>query len=81
MFEGYPDLMTVSQVVRALSISRNRINVLIRTKQIASFKVGQTTLIPKKKLIDFVLLSAGENFSSAQDLGKNVGVPALSERS
>lgn len=66
MFEGYPDVMTVPQVARALSVGRSRINVLIRTKELSSFKVGQKTLIPKMKLIDFVLQSIGENIRTPQ---------------
>lgn len=63
MFEGYPDVMTVPQVARALSVGKNSIYPLIRTKTLPSFKVGQTTLIPKMSLIDFVQRSVGENFS------------------
>lgn len=75
MFEEYPDVMTVSQVARALSVGRSRINVLIRTKELSSFKVGRTTLVPKMKLIDFVMQSIGEDISTPQrhSIGNIVG--------
>ena len=55
MFSNYPDLLTVSQLQKALQIGRNQAYSLLSNNKIKHFKTGRAIKIPKKFLIDFVV--------------------------
>lgn len=54
MFSKYPDVLTVENLAEALDIGRNAAYELVRTRQIASIRVGRTYRIPKLYLIDYI---------------------------
>lgn len=54
MFSKYPDVLTVENLAEALGIGRNAAYELVRTRQIASIRVGRTYRIPKLYLIDYI---------------------------
>lgn len=54
MFENYPDLLTVEQVMKALSIGKNSVYSLLHNKTIRYLKVGKKYFIPKECLINFI---------------------------
>lgn len=54
MFEQYPDMLTVMQVAKALSIGRNKAYELVNNNIIGSIQVGRKYLIPKSWLIDYI---------------------------
>ena len=54
MFNNYPDIMSVKDVMTALDICKHSAYQLIESKQIASFRVGRAHKIPKTALIQYV---------------------------
>lgn len=54
MFDAYPDILTVQDVMRALDIGRNKAYYLLKNKKIKSIKIGSKYRIPKKYLVEFV---------------------------
>uniref|UniRef100_UPI0040298F16 helix-turn-helix domain-containing protein n=1 Tax=Eubacterium sp. TaxID=142586 RepID=UPI0040298F16 len=54
MFDEYPDILTVQDIMRALDIGRNKAYDLLRHKKIKNIKIGSNYRIPKKYLIEFV---------------------------
>ena len=54
MFDEYPDILTVKDVMRALDIGRNKAYDMLKSNQIKSIKIGSNYRIPKAKLIEFV---------------------------
>jgi excisionase family DNA binding protein len=56
MFNEYPDIMTVSEMQKALSIGRNTAYGLLKSGVIKYLDVGKKNFrIPKKCLIDYIL--------------------------
>lgn len=54
MFDEYPDVLTVQDVMRALDIGRNKAYYLLKNNTIKSIKIGNKYRIPKQYLIEFV---------------------------
>ena len=54
MLEQYKDVMDVADLQQALGIGRDNAYALIRSKQIASFRVGRRILISKEAVIRFI---------------------------
>jgi len=61
MFEKYPDIVTVEQAMKMLSIGKSKLYELIRNKSIIHMTVGKKYLIPKIHLVDFVNKSCYDN--------------------
>ena len=55
MFDEYPDILTVSDIQRALGIGRNTAYKLLKSKQIKSIRIGNKYKIPKRCLIAYAL--------------------------
>ena len=55
MFDEYPDILTVSDIHRALGIGRNTAYKLLKSKQIKSIRIGNKYKIPKRCLIAYAL--------------------------
>ncbi len=54
MFDEYPDILTVQDIMRALDIGRNKAYSMLKQNQIKSIKIGSVYRIPKIYLIEFV---------------------------
>ena len=54
MFFGFPDLMSVGDMRKALNIGRSMAYKLIQTGEIQHIRVGKSIKIPKRFVIDFV---------------------------
>ena len=57
MFEKYPDILTVRDIMSALDIGRNKAYELLNLNKIKSIKIGWNYRIPKKYLIDYIYLN------------------------
>ena len=55
MFEEHPDILSVSDVEKALGIGRNKAYYLINHNYIKHIKIGNNYKIPKVWLIKYVL--------------------------
>ena len=60
MFDEYPDILTVSDIQRALGMGRdtagrNTAYKLLKSKQIKSIRIGNKYKIPKRCLIAYAL--------------------------
>lgn len=55
MFDEYPDILTVQDLMKALCIGRNKAYSMLINKQIQSIRIGKSYRIPKSALIAFVL--------------------------
>ncbi len=54
MFEQINDVININELCEMLSIGRNKAYQLINTREIRSFKIGNTHKIPKKCVIDYI---------------------------
>ena len=63
MFAGFPDIMSVIDVAKALGIGKNAAYTLIRDGSIGAKYVGRKILVPKICVIDYVL-SARKNMDA-----------------
>ena len=61
MFENYPDVLTVEQVMLALSVGKNTVYDLLHSKQLNSIRVGKRFIIPKIFLLDFINIYREKN--------------------
>ncbi len=55
MFTDYPDVVTVPQLMKMLSVGRQAAYELVHSGEIQSFKVGKSIKIPKIKIIEYIL--------------------------
>lgn len=55
MFEDYPDIMTVRDVMSALDIGRRAVYALIHNGQLRSFRMGPHHRICKSALSEYVI--------------------------
>lgn len=55
MFAGYPDLMSMESLQKALGIGRSMAYRLISDGSIRHLRIGKIIKIPKRFLVDFVL--------------------------
>ena len=54
MFEGYPDVISVSELCEMLGISKRLAYRLLDRQEIRSVRVGRVFRIPKTAVIDFL---------------------------
>lgn len=55
MFTDYPDVVSVSQLMKMLSVGRHTAYELVNSGEIQSFKIGKNIKIPKIKVIEYIL--------------------------
>lgn len=53
-FQGYPDVMGVSQAAEALDVSQKWLREAIARGDVKSFRVGRLIKVPKSALVDFI---------------------------
>ena len=54
MFNSYPDIVSVEQVMKMVGIGKSSVYTLLRTNRIRHIRFGAKYIIPKKSVIDFV---------------------------
>lgn len=54
MFNDYPDIVSIKQMMAMLNIGRNTAYSLINTNQIKSIKIGRIHKIPKTNIIKYI---------------------------
>lgn len=54
MFNDYPDIVSIKQMMIMLNIGRNTAYNLINTNQIKSIKIGRIHKIPKINIIKYI---------------------------
>lgn len=54
MFNDYPDIVSIKQMMVMLNIGRNTAYNLINTNQIKSIKIGRIHKIPKINIIKYI---------------------------
>ncbi len=54
LFRGYPDVLTVKDLQRALGIGKAAAYGLLENRRIASIRIGRAYKIPKTALIKYV---------------------------
>lgn len=54
MFADFPDVMSVSDLRRALGVGRTKAYALVRSGQIGSVKIGASVKIPKQMLLAYL---------------------------
>lgn len=54
MFDEYPDILTVQDIMQALCIGRNKAYYMLKHNQIKNIKIGKNYKVPKPYLIEFV---------------------------
>ena len=54
MFENYPDVLKVEELMQMLHIGRNRVYELLSTKAIRNIRIGRRYIIPKPGFIEFI---------------------------
>ena len=54
MFENYPDVVTVKDVMRMLQLSKSSVYNLLQSNLIQHVKVGRKYVIPKGAVIGFL---------------------------
>jgi len=54
MFEQFPDIVSIEQVMQMLFIGKSTAYSLLKSNKIRHVRVGRRYLIPKKSVISFV---------------------------
>ena len=54
MFDDFPDILSVKDLMNALDIGRNKAYNLLQTNQIKCIRIGTTYKVPKTALIEYV---------------------------
>ena len=54
MFENYNDIITISDLMTMLNISKSTAYSLLQNNKIQHIKIGRKYVIPKQSVIDFV---------------------------
>ena len=54
MFENYPDVLKVEELMQMLHIGRNRVYELLSTNAIRNIRIGRRYIIPKTGVIEFL---------------------------
>lgn len=54
MFKDYPDILTVSQVAKALGIGIKAAYALVNEKRLGALRMGKTIKVPKYCLEEYV---------------------------
>lgn len=60
IFDSYPDVLDVEDLMKALHISKSVAYQLLREKQISSIRIGRIYKIPKIYLLNFIEKSTQE---------------------
>ena len=72
MFDNFPDILSVTDIMGALDIGRNKAYNLLQTEQIKSIRIGSTYRVPKTALIEFVLNNTvSAKFQTVKEGGTN----------
>ena len=54
MFQNYPDVVTIKQLMQMLNIGKNKAYELIKNKTIQTVRIGKKYIIPKVAVIQFL---------------------------
>lgn len=54
MFDEYPDILTVKDIMQVLGIGKNKAYDMLKHNQIKNIKIGSNYKIPKTYLIEFI---------------------------
>ncbi|GHV13299.1 hypothetical protein FACS1894219_07920 [Clostridia bacterium] len=54
MLDNYRDVLTVKELAEVLRIGKNAAYDLVRTRAVASVRIGRKYLVPKRKVIEFL---------------------------
>jgi len=54
MFQDYPDIVSVEQIMNMLGIGKSSVYALLQSNQIHNVKVGRKYIVPKQSVVDFV---------------------------
>ena len=57
MFNSYPDIVTITQIMEMLGIGKSTVYNLLRANMIRHVRVGAKYIIPKQSIIDFLSYS------------------------
>lgn len=57
MFSSYPDVVSVDELTAMLHIGKNKAYELINSNTIQSIRIGKKHIIPKFKVIEFLMSS------------------------
>ncbi len=55
MFSEYPDVVKVDDLIDMLHVGRNKAYELLNTNKIQSIRIGSKHIIPKYRVIEFIL--------------------------
>lgn len=55
MFSEYPDVVKVDDLMDMLHVGRNKAYELLNTNEIQSIRIGSKHIIPKYRVIEFIL--------------------------
>lgn len=55
ILKEYPDVLSVQEVAKILRIGKNKAYTLVNTRVLSSIKMGGKIIIPKMRLIQFLL--------------------------
>ncbi len=55
LLKGYNDVLTATELMEVLNLSKNKVYELLKSNTISSRKIGTTYRIPKINVIDFLL--------------------------
>lgn len=57
MFSSYPDVVSVDELTAMLHIGKNKAYELINSNTIQSIRIGKKHIIPKFRVIEFLMSS------------------------
>ncbi len=57
MFSNYPDVVSVDELTTMLHIGKNKAYELINSNTIQSIRIGKKHIIPKFRVIEFLMCS------------------------
>lgn len=57
MFSNYPDVVSVDELTAMLHIGKNKAYELINSNTIQSIRIGKKHIIPKFRVIEFLMSS------------------------
>ncbi|MGN0607387.1 MAG: helix-turn-helix domain-containing protein [Oscillospiraceae bacterium] len=57
MFSNYPDVVSVDELTAMLHIGKNKAYELINSNTIQSIRIGKKYIIPKFRVIEFLMSS------------------------
>lgn len=59
MLNGYPDILTVTEITEILSIGKNRAYELLEHGSIKGFRIGRVWKVPKEALWEYIRVQSG----------------------